>query len=158
MNDGMFGLPIKAPGPLYWFNISFMLLIMTSFMALKAGSFALLFILISLVVMSVLGMRYPLVSAQDAIRTKKGFSVYALFILVMCDTQAYVFDKPVSFSGVMSVILAGIVGFSLGRYMVIGRFGVEEPPAEKAEDIARDTALETTQETAEEKAGALPSQ
>ncbi|MDI9095104.1 MULTISPECIES: hypothetical protein [Enterobacterales] len=134
MNDGMFGLPIKAPGALYWFNISFLFLVVTSFMALESGSFAITFVLIALVVMTVLGMRYPLVSAQDVIRTPKGFLVYSLFILIMCDTQTYVFEKPISFSGVMSVVLTGIVSFSLGRSIVIGRLGIEEPPADKAEE------------------------
>ncbi|MEQ0217899.1 hypothetical protein ABLV18_27685 [Klebsiella sp. CN_Kp114] len=129
MSEGMFGLPIKPPSALYWFNVSLLLLVLVSFYALTSGSFPGTFVVVSLGLMAAAGMKKPLVSAQAVIRSEKGFLIYALCVLSMCNLLDHVLHKPVSFPGVISVILSGIVGFNLGRYAVIGRFSLEESPA-----------------------------
>ncbi|WP_243211290.1 hypothetical protein JQ760_028595 (plasmid) [Klebsiella pneumoniae] len=131
MGEGMFGLPIKPPGALYWFNVSLLFLVMTSFYALASGSFPGMFVIVALGLMGVAGMKRPFVSAQQIIRSKEGFLTYALCMLSMCNLLDHILHKPVSLPGVMSVILSGIIGFSLGRYASIGRFGLEKPPADK---------------------------
>lgn len=133
MGESMFGLPIKPPGALYWFNVSLLFLVMTSFYALASGSFPGMFVVVALCFMGIVGMKRPLVSAQDVIRSKCGFLIYALCVLSICNLLDHVFNKPVSFPGILSVVISGVVGFSLGRYASIGRFGLEEPPASKVE-------------------------
>lgn len=133
MGEGMFGLPIKPPGALYWFNVSLLLMVLTSFYALASGSFPGMFVVVALGIMGVTGMIRPLMSAQVAIRSVKGFVIYSLCMLSMCNLLDHVFHQHVSFPGVMSVILAGVVGFFLGRYASIGRFSLEEPPASNTE-------------------------
>lgn len=131
MSEGMFGLPIKPPGALYWFNVSLLLMVLTSFYALSSGSFPGVFVVIALALMGTMGMKWPLKSAQVAIKDTKWFLVYTFCLLSMCNLLDHVFHKTVSFPGVMCVILSGVVGFFLGRYACIGRFGLEEPPASK---------------------------
>ncbi|MBQ0600787.1 hypothetical protein J7S78_13400 [Klebsiella oxytoca] len=143
MGEGMFGLPIKPPSALYWFNVSLLSLVVVSFYALTSGSFPGMFVVVALSLMGAAGMKKPLVSAQAVIRSGKGFLIYALCVLFMCNLLDHVFHKPVSFPGVISVILSGIVGFNLGRYAVIGRFGLETPPAGKDE---REKVKTTTHE------------
>lgn len=139
MGESMFGLPIKPPGALYWFNVSLLFLVMTSFFALASGSFPGMFVVVALGVMGVAGMKHPLVSAQELIRSKVGFLTYALCMLSMCNLLDHVLHKPVSLPGVMSVILSGIIGFSLGRYARLGRFSYETPLPNKNDRESSET-------------------
>lgn len=133
----MSGLRIQAPGALYWFNISLVFLLITSFASLASGTFPGVFIVMALAVMSFLGMRYPLISAEAILKTFRGYSVFLLSMFIMCNVMEHVFHKPTSISGALAAVMVGTVGFHLGRYARIGRFGLvnETEPETPATEI-----------------------
>lgn len=128
------GLRLQTPGALYWFNMSLVFLFITSFQSLSAGTFPGVFVVAALAAMSLLGLRYPLLSAESALKTYKGYGLFLLYMFVMCNVADYIFHKPTSISGAMAVLLIGGVGFQLGRYARIGRFGLVDEKASKIPD------------------------
>lgn len=132
----MFGLPVKPPGALYWFNVSLLFMAISSFYSMSYGAFPGLFVVTTLGIMSVLGIKKPLLNAQHAISCPYGFMIYSACMLSMCNLLDHVFHKPVTFPGVISVILSGVVGFFLGRYVRIGRFGLEAPPTSNGDCVS----------------------
>ncbi|EGT5675545.1 hypothetical protein AGJ34_21495 [Cronobacter dublinensis subsp. dublinensis] len=135
MDQGVFGLPIKAPGSLYWFNVSLMVLLVMSFQALMSGSFPIWFFLLALAISAVTGMKKPLLDAEELIRQPKGFLSYCVWLFLMANITYHYIHQQISFAGVISTVLAFIVGFYLGRYSVIERFSIVPPPAQPDEEL-----------------------
>ncbi|EOC0011706.1 hypothetical protein ACI0X9_003393 [Cronobacter turicensis] len=132
MDQGFFGLPIKAPGSLYWFNVSVSVLFIMSYQALMNGAFPMWFILLSLSVSFVTGMKYPFIDAEEKIRQPAWFITYCICLLLITNITDHLLHQRIECSGMLSIILAFVVGFYLGRYFVIGRFSIV-PPAQTDE-------------------------
>lgn len=128
----MFGL--KAPGSLYWFNVSLIVMFVMSFQALTSGSFPGYFFVVSLFIAAIIGRTKPCINGEGLLRNPKVFILYGLCLLLMCNVMDHAMHKPVSFSGVISTILAFVIGLYLGRYIAIGRFSIN-PEVDETESV-----------------------
>lgn len=127
MNNGIFGLPVKMPGALYWFNMSLAALFWFGFSSLGNGTFPAYFVIGGIVAGGLLGVKYAEHSAERFMRTTCFFILYLVLLFVGCNIQTYLVAKPTSLSGVFTVQASCAVGFFLGRYSRLGRFSYEAP-------------------------------
>ncbi len=131
MSDkGMFGMGIQMPGSVYWFCVSLLLLLVTGFNAVLAGSFLAEFVIPALLLGSTVGYLIPHLNAEVLIKNSRVFTAFLLVVFFIMNTADHILHKPVTFSGLMTILLSAIVGLYLGRYVRINRFSSQETLSE----------------------------